>query len=97
MENNDVTISTTKQVKLGVEPNKLKAGDILAYHRTAYHSEGFRVLILKNERDHKKWTEKGISLIKTVVLLSLVRKDFKVGDNYSFWSDDMMVTKWRIV
>ena len=91
------TCYTTKQFKLGVEPTKLKAGDILAYHQTAYHSEGFRVLILKNEKDHKKWVDEGITLLKTVVLFSPVRNDFKVGDNYTFWSDDMMVTRWRIV
>ena len=96
MESAD-TCYTTKQVKLGVKPDELKPGDILAYHRTAYHSEGFRVLILKNDRDHKKWVDEGITLIKTVILFSPIRKDFKVGDNYSFWSDDMMVTKWRIV
>jgi len=94
---NKVTYHKTKQVKLGVEPSKLKAGDIIAYHPTVYHSEGFRVLILKNDRDHKKWVDKGITLLKTVVLFSSVRTDFKVGDNYTFWSDDMMVTRWRIV
>ena len=95
---NEVTCYTTKQFKLGVKPSELKAGDIIAYHSTVYHSEGFRVLILKNDKDHKKWTDKGITLFKTVVLFSPFQAGhLKVGQNYNFWSDDMTVTKWRII
>ena len=97
MAYDDVTCYTTKQFKLGVEPSKLKAGDIIAYHRTACHSEGFRALILSNTLEPNKITQKTKRVIKTVVLFSPVRNDFKVGQNYNFNARDMMVTKWRIV
>jgi|TARA_R110000824_G_scaffold400493_1_gene608104 hypothetical protein len=97
MENDDVTCYTTKQFKLGVEPSKLKAGDILAYHRSAYHSEGFRVIILSNNLEPNKINDNVRRVLKTVVLFSPVRNDFKVGQNYNFSAPDMMVTKWRIV
>ena len=97
MENDDVTCYTTKQFKLGVEPSKLKAGDILAYHRSAYHSEGFRVIILSNNLESCGKLRGVKRMLKTVVLFSPVRNDFKVGQNYNFSAPDMMVTKWRIV
>ena len=78
-----------------VEPDKLKAGDIIAYHRTACHSEGFRVLILSNTLEPNKINNNMKRVLKTVVLFSPVRKDFKVGQNYNFSARDMMVTKWR--
>jgi len=97
MAYDDVTCYTTKQFKLGVKPDELKAGDIIAYHRTACHSEGFRVIILSNNLEPSKITQKMRRVLKTVVLFSPVRGDFKVGQNYNFGARDMMVTKWRIV
>jgi len=84
---NGVTLWVNPQFKLGVKPSKLKAGDILAYHRTACHSEGFRVLILNRTK----------TVCKTVILFNPVREDFKVGTTYAFRFENMMVTRWRIV
>jgi len=88
MMENGVTCYKTKQVKLGIKPDELKAGDIIAYHSTVYHSEGFRLLILDRTK----------TLFKTVVLFSPFEGGhFKVGQNYNFTASEMTVTKWRIV
>ena len=93
---NGVTLWTKPQFILGVDPNKLKAGDIIALHKSPRHSEHFRVLILEKDTDHGKFSEDGIARFRTVILFT-AQSDYLPGQNYVFWTDNMMHENWRIV
>ncbi len=93
---NGVTLWTKPQFILGVDPNKLKAGDIIALHKSSRHSEHFRVLIVENECEHGICADAGIARFRTVILFT-ARSDYFPGQNYVFWTDNMMRENWRIV
>ncbi len=92
---NGVTLWTKPQFILGVEPDQLKAGDIISYHKSTRHSEHLRLIIVDNDKDHGKFSEDGISRFQTVILFA-IRDDFIPGQTYVFWSDSMDPANWRI-
>ena len=93
---NGVRLWTKPQFILGVEPNELKAGDIISYHKSTRHTEHLRLIIVDNDMNHGKFTEDGISRFQTVILFA-IRADFMPGQTYVFWSDSVDPANWRIV
>ena len=93
---NGLTLWVKPQFILGVEPSKLKAGDIIAAHKSSRHSEHLRLIIVDNDMNHGKFTEDGISRFQSVILFT-IRPDYIPGQTYVFWSDSMAHENWRIV
>ena len=93
---NGLTLWVKPQFILGVEPSKLKAGDIICLHKSPRHSEFLRLIIVDNDLEHGKFSEDGISRFQTVILFA-IRDDFMPGQTYVFWSDSMAHENWRIV
>ncbi len=91
---NGLKIWVKPQFKLGVEPSKLKAGDIICLHKSPRHSEFLRLIIVDNDMEHKL-SDGGISRFQTVILFA-IRPDFMPGQTYVFWSDSMDPANWRI-
>ena len=93
---NGVTLWVKPQFILGLEPSKLKAGDIIAAHKSSRHSEHLRLILVDNDMNHGKFSEDGIARFRTVILFT-ARSDYLPGQNYVFWTDNMMHENWRIV
>jgi len=91
-----VTLWTKPQFILGVEPDQLKAGDIISYHISTRHSEHLRLIIV-NIIDRRDRMDRPIRQIETVILYVVSRTDFKVGDKYTFkLSAEMADLNWRM-
>ena len=92
-----VTLWTKPQFILGVEPDQLKAGDIISYHKSTRHSEHLRLIIVNIIDMRDRIDGRRIRQIETVILYVVSRTDFKVGDKYIFkLSTRMADLNWRI-
>jgi hypothetical protein len=93
---NGVTLWTKPQFILGVEPNELKAGDIISYHKSTRHSEHLRLIIV-NIIDMRDRMDEPEIQVETVILYVVSRTDFNVGDKYIFkLSTHMADLNWRM-